>query len=281
LFVLLRFSMIPFFAREIIQRNKVTILVYHKIDFKLADIHFKALKSIYNIIPLHEYLSARKNGEVHLLPKKSLIVTFDDGHKTNYSLKSIINKYEMPVTLFLCSRIVGTNRHYWFENNGKDNNRILKKISDCDRLKILKENGFEEETEYPDRQALSDEELEDMKNLVEYQSHTMFHPILTKCSDKKSFEEIHKSKIDLEIRLNKTIYAIAYPNGNYSEREISYTKKAGYECGLTLDPGFNSQNTDLYKLRRICIYDEGDIHELIVKASGLWDYIKIYLLKKN
>lgn len=185
----------------------------------------------------------------------------------------------MPVTLFLCSRIVGTKKHYWFENNGRVNNRILKKMPDWDRLKVLQENGFEEETEYTDRQALSDEELKDMENLVDYQSHTMFHPILTNCSDKKSYEEIHTSKVDLENKLNKTIYAIAYPNGDYSEREISYTKEAGYECGLTLDPGYNSKNTDLYKLRRICIYDEADIHELIVKASGIWEYIKKVLVK--
>ena len=58
-------------------------------------------------------------------------------------------------------------------------------------------------------------------------------------------------------------------------------QEAGYECAITVDPGFNSQNTDLFKLKRLSIKDDADVNELIVKASGLWAYTKKLLGHQN
>jgi hypothetical protein len=101
----------------------------------------------------------------------------------------------------------------------------------------------------------------------------VFHPILPQCPPDKAEFEITRSKDDLEARFGQRIYALAYPNGSYSERDAELARKAGYRCALTLDRGFNSHTTPLFKLRRICIPDEADRHELLVKASGLWGYL--------
>ena len=58
------------------------------------------------------------------------------------------------------------------------------------------------------------------------------------------------------------------------EREILIAKETGYKCALSLGAGFNSLNSDLFKLRRICIPDEVGISELVVRVSGFWDYLK-------
>jgi peptidoglycan/xylan/chitin deacetylase (PgdA/CDA1 family) len=86
-------------------------------------------------------------------------------------------------------------------------------------------------------------------------------------------KEIAGSKSELEARFGLNIYAMAYPNGDYSDREIEIVRSAGYQCALTLDGGFNETNTDLLRLQRIPIYDQADLNELIVKASGLWDLL--------
>jgi len=140
-------------------------------------------------------------------------------------------------------------------------------------LEILRKLGFEREKEFEDRQALSKDEIEEMKNIVDFQSHTMFHPILTKCSAERANKEILQSKMDLENNYGLRIYALSYPNGDCSDREILMAKKAGYECGITVDLGFNSQNTDLFRLKRICIDDVADINELLVTVAGLWDFL--------
>jgi len=271
--ILLSVTLIPLFIREFVQKKKVTIILYHNLKPEQADKHFKILKSKYNIISLKDYIKKRKLGKDNL-PSKSLIITFDDGYKSVYQLKSILKKYKIHVTIFLCSRIVGTNRHFWWDYDIDKNKReYLKNIPDKKRLEILRKLGFEEEKEFEDRQALSKDEIEEMKNIVDFQSHTMFHPILPNCNTERAYEEISQSKIDLENNYGLKIYALSYPNGNYSEREITIVKEAGYECAVTVDLGFNSKNTDLFRLKRICIDDVADVDELLVTVSGLWDFL--------
>jgi len=274
-FMFLRVTLLPFLIREFIQRKRITILLYHDLEPEIAEKHFKMLKNRYNIISLRDYVNARKIGKVNELPLKSLIITFDDGFKNNYKLKPIFRKYNIPVTIFLCSRIVCSNRHFWFKHK-VDSQKIveLKQISDKKRLEYLAKLGFKEEKEFQNRQALSLDEIEDLKNIVDFQSHTMFHPFLPKCSRDKAFKEIFQSKKDLEDNLGLSIYAISYPDGYYSYREISIARKVGYECGLTVDLGLNTQETDIFRLKRIGIKNNSRNNELLVKACGLWGYIK-------
>src|SRR5882762_2287965 len=113
-FTLLRFSGLPFLIRELWQRNRVTIVTYHELDPAHADVHFLTLRARYNVISLSHFLAARSSRTVESLPRKALIITLDDGHRSNFDLRSVIEKHRIPVTIFLCSGIVGTHRHYWW-----------------------------------------------------------------------------------------------------------------------------------------------------------------------
>ncbi|WP_445474215.1 polysaccharide deacetylase family protein [Methanococcoides methylutens] len=275
-FLLLRLTGIPFFIREIIQRKKVTIVLFHDISLDRIDMHLRVLRSKYNIIPLQDYVRAKEAGTVDQLPPRSLIITLDDGHKSNYQLKPLLEKYHIHATIFLCSGIVDTNRHFWWLHKiSNDHSREeLKKIPNKDRLEILRGFGFEETKEFDERQALSKNEIADMKAMVDFQSHTVFHPILPNCTTEEAHREISQSKKDLEEKYGLKVYALSYPNGDYSDRDISIAKKEGYTCGITVDVGFNSQDTDIFKLKRFSIRDGADINELLVKASGLWWYLE-------
>jgi len=224
-FILLRLTLIPFFIRELIQRKQVTIILYHDVKPDTADVHFRILKSKYSIISLRDYVEAKKKRKVDRLPPKSLIITFDDGYKSNYELKPILEKYNIFSTIFLCSAIVGTNRHFWFEHGVANNTcEYVKNISDEKRLQILRKFGFEERKEFNHRQALSKNEIEEMKDIVDFQSHTMFHPLLPKCSAERALKEISQSKKDVEHKYGVRIYALSYPNGDYSEGNFKSQK---------------------------------------------------------
>src|SRR5262249_48939276 len=157
----------------------------------------------------------------------------DDGHRSNYTLKDVLDKHAMPVTIFLCSGLIGTRRRFWFLH--EETTAIvqqLKTVPDDERLAILRETSFEETKEFDERQALSVSELRELKSKVDFQSHTVFHPILTRCSSERTEAEIAKSRMELQTMLGNEVYALAYPNGTYSEREIRLAEKAGYKCAL-------------------------------------------------
>ena len=273
-FKLIRYTGLPFLFRELVQRNKITILMFHDIDVINAATAFVFLKKHYHIIGLQEYLQARQIGKQ--LPKKALIITFDDGHVGNYHLLPIIQRMQIPITIFLCSDIVGSHRHFWFKHSKemlRDCQR-MKKLSNTQRLEALKHYGFNQTQEYDDTQALSHEQIEEMCPWVDFQSHTCFHPILPQCDDMTAKAEIALSKEHLEHDYSLHINAISYPNGDYTPRDIHMAKEAGYTCGITVDFGFNDMHTDLFRLKRISVNDGRTIDELVVKASGCFAFLK-------
>jgi peptidoglycan/xylan/chitin deacetylase (PgdA/CDA1 family) len=275
-FSILRYSGIPFLARETVQRGKVTIIVYHALSASRAREHFLALRKRYHVIALGDYLRARTDGRSGTLPPKSLIITLDDGHRSNVDLKPILNELRIPVTIFVCSGIVSTHRHYWwFHTRSASESAACKRMPDVERLTFLSSRGYQPDRDYPDRQALSRSEIDALKPWVDFQSHTITHPILPGCSNEKAEHEIQDCKAELERHYGFNIHALAFPNGDYTEREINLARKAGYSCALTLDCGFNDAHTDLFRLRRIPLPDEASISELLVKASGLWGLFKL------
>jgi peptidoglycan/xylan/chitin deacetylase (PgdA/CDA1 family) len=277
-FLALRLTLLPFVFREVFQRNKVTILVYHAPTPRVFDAQIGVLRRLYNIVPLSAYVDARRTRDFSKLPPKALVVTLDDGHRSNSALKDVLERHNVPITIFLCSGLIGTRRRFWFlhEKSSAIVQR-LKSVPDDERLAALRRTGFEEAKEFDERQALSIAELRELNSRADFQSHTVFHPILPLCSEEKAEAEIAGSRSDLQTRLGYEVYALAYPNGDYSERELRLAERAGYSCALTLDRGFNTKRTPLFTLRRICIPDDADQHELLVKASGLWGEIKAVL----
>lgn len=273
--------MVPHIIRETMQRRTVTFIMYHDISPEIADTHFTVLQKYYSIISLADFLEAKKSQRLDTLSPKSLVITLDDGHRNNYSLKPIIEKHRVPVVIFLCAGIVGTNRHFWWQHGESKDIRSLKSCSDDERLKMLADLGFDESEEYAFPQGLTGEEINNLaqSHFINFQSHSVTHPCLPKCSPEKAFDEISVSKRDLESKYSFDIYAFAYPNGDYSEREIAFLKKAGYRCGVTCDPGFNDDGTPLYQLKRLSMNSTTDINELLVRASGLWGFLQRIMIQ--
>lgn len=277
----IKWSGLAWFWREMVQRRKVTFLLFHDMEADDAERNFGYLKQHYNIIGLNDYLDAVHNKK-HL-PNKAVVITFDDGHISNYALLQIIRRMQIPVTIFLCSSIVGTHRHFWFRHSTEIKPQVeaLKKIPNEQRLERLRQYGFAQEQEYDEIQALSKEQIEEMTPWVNFQSHTCFHPILPQSDYTTAENEIKDSKQQLEETFGLTINALSYPNGDYSERDIYLAQTAGYECGVTVDSGYNGIKSNLFRLNRFSVNDAENTTELMVKASGCYALLKHRLHKPS
>ena len=154
----------------------------------------------------------------------------------------------------------------------------MKRISNSQRLSYLKQKYFfTHSTEYncDERHALNMDEINLMKNDVDFQSHTVYHPILTACSDDESEKEILQSKNDIEKLTKRKCKHFAYPNGNYSQREIEILQKAGYLSARTTDLGFNDKHVDPFRLKAIGIADDASINWLAIQSSGIVEFLKL------
>jgi len=274
--LMLRLTALPFVIYRYAARRRLTIILYHAIDPELFRRHLQFLKKRYHIIKMSDYLEFRSTGGE--LPDFPLVITFDDGHRENYSLLPVLRETGVPVTIFLCSALTGTKRHFWFKEYR--NFKLLKQLPDAERLRRLEKAGFRDDREYDDSHSLSEEQVAILKEMVDFQSHSMTHPVLPLCSAIKSRREIRQSRRDLEREFGLQVTGFSFPDGLYSEREIEFVREAGYSYALTLEPGFNDATVDLFRLRRISIPDWAGIHFLSVKCSGIWHWMKKFMRKR-
>lgn len=269
---LLRLSLVPLLIRESVQRRKATIVLYHDPEPDAFAHQVQALTRRYNVISLRELVDAVRKRDGSSLPPKALAITFDDGYVGNHALKPALERFGLPVTMFVCAAIVGTRRRFWFAHAPSDLDYW--RLPDEDRVRILADHGFDEAEEASEREALSWKEIENLRKLVDFQAHTLTHPILPHCSYEKAQTEIIESRRILEETVGTPIYAMSYPNGDYSDREIALAREAGYVAAITVDLGFNPVTTNPYRLKRICMNDNGGSTDAVVRASGLWDVLK-------
>lgn len=114
----------------------------------------------------------------------------------------------------------------------------------------------------------ADQMLElDSTGLVEFGSHTVWHPKLTKAKPDEIIYELTKSREYLEKLLNKKISGLAYPFGLYNDEIKKQAEAAGYLVGLTFDQDAWQNSADLLSLTRISLYPGLDIIKFLDKLS--------------
>lgn len=263
------------------------------------------LVSEFNPISLSLFLDSC-NGKASL-PRRSVILTFDDGYSSNYDLAfPLLKRYQVPATVYLTTEFVLEKRLLWTDKvelsiqQGKlhDAGRKLveltgitelasesnweelvkhvkgwiKRQPECDKHalveKIMLAMKIEEaELDVPaTAQPLTEDGIREMleSGLVEFGAHTRTHPILSRCNDEQVVYEILTSVREVETLIGQPCHHFAYPNGReneFDQRSVDTLKKAGIETAMTTIEGENDRNSDLYRLKRIGVYNGISLHQ--------------------
>ena len=109
---------------------------------------------------------------------------------------------------------------------------------------------------------------------MDFQSHSKFHPVLTRCDDEECWSEMEHSKVALEKMLDKEVDHFSYPNGDYKEREMQYAEKCGYRSCRSVDLGWNDIHTDPNRLKAMGIEDDANINTLVGQITGFYGYLR-------
>lgn len=273
---LIRCTGIPFLIRNTYAKHKVTILLYHNPPTKVMEHHLKYLSKHFHFITLDSLVNAIRSKDWCSIPPKAIVITIDDGHRSNYGLLEVFKRNRVVPTIYICTKIVNTNRFFWWQVPGVAH-QTLKNFTNAERLQHMeKEFGFKSTKEYSiqERQSLNLEEMMEMKDFVDFQSHGCFHPVLTTCDDQDCRQEIVESKKDIERLFGKDCKHFSFPNGDYTKRELDILKKVGYLSSRTIDLGWNNVNIDPYKLKSMGITDNASINLLSIQVFGIPAYIR-------
>ncbi len=233
-------------------RDRFRILCYHKIspdDTSAQSVHpatfesqLRYLQQRYHLVPLADVQSTILFG-IPLDPR-ALALTFDDGHRNNYThLFPILKKFRVPASVFLVEQYIRTQKPF----------------------------PYSRETAFP----LTVPQIHEMiaSGLVSFYPHTSTHLLLTQLSPREVRRELESSKTFI-----KTLYAdlsnyrsievskyradiIAYPFGqegfHFTERTKRIARACGYSLGVSVDTEFSKRAAvDPFAVKRIVCIEE-------------------------
>lgn len=170
------------------------------------------------------------------LPKKSVLITIDDGYRATYDIAfPILKKYGFPATVFLYSDFVGAG----------------------DALT------------YPQMKELIG------SGLIEIQPHSKTHSNLTlRLPDENDakYRERMRREVDAPVdvireRLATASRSYAYPYGDVNETVVDFLSRKGVSLGFTVTPGGNAFFAYPYMLRRSMIFGNEDLESFKAKLQ--------------
>jgi peptidoglycan/xylan/chitin deacetylase (PgdA/CDA1 family) len=92
-------------------------------------------------------------------------------------------------------------------------------------------------------------------NNIEFGSHSVTHPVLSKVPPEKLTFEVQHSRQRIEFELQKPVQVIAYPVGGieaFDQNVRTAVLNAGYRLGVSYIPGIQRPNQwDSLALRRV------------------------------
>ncbi|MGB3509070.1 MAG: polysaccharide deacetylase family protein [Microcoleaceae cyanobacterium] len=149
------------------------------------------------------------------IPKKPILLTFDDGYIDNYTTAyPILNKYNLQATFFISTSYLGDARHISWEN-----------------IQEMYDSG-----------------------LIQFGSHTKSHPDLTLISTTQRQAEIFQSKQKIEEKIGSEVIAFSYPAGVYNDVVLKDVSQAGYKFAVTTNSGNARVEQGLLTLHRVRVH---------------------------
>lgn len=210
--------------------KKTIILAYHDIDSKDSPTEKKDLPTIetvvrceefeshmnylagegWTVLSVEQYLSKKKNGG-YADKDKVIVLTFDDGHISNYRFAlPILRKYSFYATFYIIADFIG--KPYYM---GMDE---IRELLNCN---------------------------------MEIGSHSRSHSYLTELKQEEIDKELVESKNILQKCCGKRIDGFAYPGGHQNRKVVESVKTAGYKAAVSCLVGQNNAKTNPFLLRRI------------------------------
>jgi peptidoglycan/xylan/chitin deacetylase (PgdA/CDA1 family) len=268
------------------------------------------LTTHFHIVSVGDVIAAF-NGETPLATGAALI-TFDDGYRNNLALAApLLKKYGVPAVVHVSTAYMGSNQTLWPEEvvtrilcwpeqtlrmPGEDRSAAVpsnpgerrafaegvrescKQVPNRDKelyLCYLRRHMTEEADEAA-RELFGFMNWDEVRQLadfgVEIGSHTVNHPILTRCDPGELNSELRESKREIELQTGKPCRAIAYPNGgleDFNAEVMKKTEEAGYELAFTVSDTWTRLGHARFAVGRIAVPGHTSLNYFQFKASGV------------
>jgi peptidoglycan/xylan/chitin deacetylase (PgdA/CDA1 family) len=222
----------------------------HRFEEQLAYLRRSGYESV-DLDALHGYMT-----QSVALPRKPIVITFDDGYRDNLERAyPILKKYGMCATVFIVTNYLGHSNR-WDTPNGIHQRPLLSWEEVC---------------------AVADDPL------ISFHAHTCSHPRLTRIPLDEVREELAGSKQMIEDRLGRACHHFAYPYGDYDRVVRDAAEEAGFRTACSTRWGHNQPGDDLFSLFRIGVGNRDslrDFKRILGEPPPRWKYYWLRLKRR-
>lgn len=248
---------------KIFKRKGVPILLYHRVIESPVESPISAIsinsfeqqminlqKKGYKTLNTEQFVQYINNGLKHI-PKKSFMITFDDGFEDNYKAIKLAKNYGFNCIVFVSTNFIGNSyQHVPFIGKNRKDQVVLK----------------------GDISFLSYKQLQELHELgTEILPHTHNHASLPNIEKSLLRNEISESTNIISGIINKKPKLFSYPYGDYDDGTITELKKNNYIGAFAVIDGVNVKGEDLFKIKRHNVSDVSNLYfELLLMQSYAW-----------
>jgi peptidoglycan/xylan/chitin deacetylase (PgdA/CDA1 family)/glycosyltransferase involved in cell wall biosynthesis len=227
-------------ARALVPPN-IPVLMYHRVveaspagsrhgiwvGAREFDSQLRSLKARnYTPITFRQYRAFLRDGRP--LPQKPILLTFDDGYEDNYTVAfPLLQRYGFPAVVFLVADF-SRRTNFW-------------------------------DPDEPSAPLLAADQIREMDRAgIEFGSHTVSHPHLTRIGRRQVQEELRRSKACVEELIGRPVYSLCYPYGDLNGSVKEDLFATGYEFGVAGDSGPLRFGDDPGEVRRAQVFPDTD-----------------------
>lgn len=237
-------------------QQRLRILAYHGVsDPDRFSEQMAILRNHFRPVGANRVLDAIQHGRK--LPGRAVWVTFDDADPSLIDVAlPVLERYELPSTVFVCPGLVDTDHPYWwhvverFSAEGLPFPSSLPVTSEAEALRRLKSIGDAERRSIVNemmavvadagirlrRRQISTRELQ---RYVEHGgtvgNHTWDHPCLNRCHPEEQRRQVIEAHEWLQVRFPSQPLLFSYPNGNWTPQAEAALAGLGYQIAVTFD----------------------------------------------
>ena len=227
-------------------KHVTPIMMYHNVNYSdkpwantVSPEHFARQMAYlrdqrYNVVSFKEVVDSIWNKKK--LPKKTVVITFDDGYEDNYKYAfPILKQYHFPAIIFVVTYVVGKPEFLTWE-----------------QIKEMEKNG------------------------ISFGSHTRLHVYLPSVDQAEQRNQIQISREIMEQQLGHRVEYFAYPTGGFNDSIIELLKQSKYKAACTTNRGWRHANENPYIIKRIRFGEDDSDFSLWGKLSGYYQVFKKY-----
>ena len=250
---------------------------YLHIPASLFDSHCRLIRETCDPISLDDWHAAVNGGPP--LPKRPVLVTFDDGYRTVLTEAApILAAHGLPAVVFVCTAPMTSTRVLWFDDlaarEGEESVEAWKS-RDYDAWQAACTSTSPLPDDDP-RALMRPAELATLAGMegIEIGGHTARHPILARASGGKQRHEIVENLQAIETWTGRKVRAFAYPNGrpgiDYTAETGMILRDAGIDIAFTTRSAFSRSYEAPLERSRFLVLDDLSEAELAHRFAYSW-----------